>query len=542
VNTSYEYDNNGRLTALEAIKSGQTLKSYAQTFDAAGNITQLTENASLDTYFAYDEINRLTSEDIEGFGEISYAYDHAGNRTDLDNPVTGHTDYTYNEANQLTQTVNGSGTTDFTYNAGGALSGKTIGQDTTSYTYNGLDKLSEVVTPLTTVNYAYDALGRRISRGEGEDTRNIHHSAKSDLEDYETSGAGNLTSASLRGPDGLISQTDYSGSPATSYELYSPHGDLTAATDETGTVNYGARLDAFGNTISGGGSDLGHTGKWQRDGDPATGTIRMGVREYDPELGRFVSQDPLKGSVTDPQQRNRYPYVGNSPLNRYDLKGLSYQQDVSYGDDSTTYTTTTLDGEDSVSTTLNPGAHASGNVANYVMPGVAGISASAASSAASISGSISLGSLASGLAIAASGGLTASVILNALISDLWPTPNYDPHVCTAGEPWGGVHYREDIFYSEGEFDSGAALRDASLGHGNFGVGSATREEADRAGDAWVGPGSRELSNGSGRISADGRRVYRRPALKKNSGKTEANFERKNENGDVESNAHVDITD
>ena len=47
----------------------------------------------------------------------------------------------------------------------------------------------------------------------------------------------------------------------------------------------------------------------------------MGVREYDPGLGRFVSADPLEGDANDPLQRNRYPYVGNDPLSRYDLDG-----------------------------------------------------------------------------------------------------------------------------------------------------------------------------------------------------------------------------
>jgi hypothetical protein len=48
----------------------------------------------------------------------------------------------------------------------------------------------------------------------------------------------------------------------------------------------------------------------------------MGVREYDPALGRFTSADPLMGEPTDPQTRNRYPYAGNNPMTHYDLNGL----------------------------------------------------------------------------------------------------------------------------------------------------------------------------------------------------------------------------
>lgn len=46
------------------------------------------------------------------------------------------------------------------------------------------------------------------------------------------------------------------------------------------------------------------------------------MRDYDPALGRFVSTDPLKGDMTDPQRRNRYGYALNNPLTVYDLSGL----------------------------------------------------------------------------------------------------------------------------------------------------------------------------------------------------------------------------
>jgi hypothetical protein len=59
----------------------------------------------------------------------------------------------------------------------------------------------------------------------------------------------------------------------------------------------------------------------------------MGVREYDPALGRFVSADPLKGDPTDPQQRNRYIYTSNNPLVRYDLNGETWYKPWTWFDD-----------------------------------------------------------------------------------------------------------------------------------------------------------------------------------------------------------------
>ncbi|MGH9203918.1 MAG: RHS repeat domain-containing protein, partial [Vicinamibacterales bacterium] len=53
--------------------------------------------------------------------------------------------------------------------------------------------------------------------------------------------------------------------------------------------------------------------------DSATGLVRMGVRDYDPETGRFTSKDPLffAGGST-----NLYEYSGSDPINRTDPSGL----------------------------------------------------------------------------------------------------------------------------------------------------------------------------------------------------------------------------
>lgn len=162
---------------------------------------------------------------------------------------------------------------------------------------------------------------------------------------------GNLTEAYLRGADGLISQTDYTGqSPATSYDLFNPHGDTSAITDQNGNLTGNYRYDSFGNVISGSPPEDGYSGKWQRETDNSTGLIQMGAREYDPALGRFVSADPLMGEPTDSQQLSRYPYVGNDPLSRYDLSGLYWGESyvdaaVGAGEDYLTGGTSALESD-----------------------------------------------------------------------------------------------------------------------------------------------------------------------------------------------------
>jgi RHS repeat-associated protein len=46
------------------------------------------------------------------------------------------------------------------------------------------------------------------------------------------------------------------------------------------------------------------------------------ARYYVNRFGRFLSADPLSGSVADPQSLNRYAYVENNPINAADPSGL----------------------------------------------------------------------------------------------------------------------------------------------------------------------------------------------------------------------------
>jgi RHS repeat-associated protein len=241
--------------------------------------------------------------------------------------------YSYNAANQLTEVLDqDANVTTFSYNATGALTGKTMGGTGATYSYNGMDKLTEAVTPTGTVNYAYDATGRRITRTKGGNVQNFIYGPGSDRPDYETNYAGELSAATLKGPDGMISLSVYiNGSPSTGYQSYNPHGDTTLITGTEGQTYVDARYDAFGNTLDGFELSYGYTSKWQRIKDDQTLTIRMGVREYDPALGRFTSADPLKGDPNEPQQRNRYTYTSNNPLTRYDLDGRAYTVEDDYG-------------------------------------------------------------------------------------------------------------------------------------------------------------------------------------------------------------------
>jgi RHS repeat-associated protein len=56
--------------------------------------------------------------------------------------------------------------------------------------------------------------------------------------------------------------------------------------------------------------------------DP-TGLVQLGIREYDPGIGRFVSADPVIDHG-DPQQVNGYAYADNSPVTMSDPSGRRF--------------------------------------------------------------------------------------------------------------------------------------------------------------------------------------------------------------------------
>ncbi|WP_091316846.1 RHS repeat domain-containing protein [Amycolatopsis tolypomycina] len=60
--------------------------------------------------------------------------------------------------------------------------------------------------------------------------------------------------------------------------------------------------------------------------DQATGLTHLGARDYDADLGRFVSLD-LITDFFSPQQINGYSYANNSPINFSDPSGLILQMD-----------------------------------------------------------------------------------------------------------------------------------------------------------------------------------------------------------------------
>jgi RHS repeat-associated protein len=192
------------------------------------------------------------------------------------------------------------------------------GSEKTSYEWDELDHLAKAEGPFGTSSYAYDGLERLSERKSGGSTQITHYGDLTDLPTYDVDGEGKTTTSFVQGAHGLVEQRS---GEATSYPLADGHGDITAITGAAGGVESRQTYNPWGAQLSGPGLEMGYLGAWQRRADPASGLIQMGERSYSPSLGGFLSEDPVLGHFGIGASVDRYLYVWDNPLNRYDLNG-----------------------------------------------------------------------------------------------------------------------------------------------------------------------------------------------------------------------------
>ena len=94
-------------------------------------------------------------------------------------------------------------------------------------------------------------------------------------------------------------------------------GSVRVITDESGKVVYKSDYLAFGTRLVEN-EDFDEThGFTGKDYDSDTGLYYYNARWYDPDLGRFISEDP----AADPNNPNLYSYCGNNSVIRSDPSG-----------------------------------------------------------------------------------------------------------------------------------------------------------------------------------------------------------------------------
>ncbi len=293
--------------------SATVLSSFTYGYNTDGLRSSVTEADGSQVSYGYDSLHRLTSEVRTGTNpyNLSYGYDPAGNRLNQVRDGVG-TSYTYDDANRLLT----AGSTTNTWDANGNLLSKTTGGVTTNFAYNFDDQLTSITGP-TNVSFAYDGLTRRVSRTTGGVTTSFFH----DVVRITTEKQGaTLTAHYTYGRD-LLSRDDGTNY---AYYLVDGLGSARQLTDASQAVVSAYVSEGFGSIVAQTGAapnsyKFAATSAYRDDGD--AGLLHVGLRYYDPSVGRFTTADPLLGDGINPQSLNRYLYVTNNPVNLVDPTG-----------------------------------------------------------------------------------------------------------------------------------------------------------------------------------------------------------------------------
>ncbi|MBC3876115.1 hypothetical protein H8K55_21210 [Undibacterium sp. LX15W] len=100
---------------------------------------------------------------------------------------------------------------------------------------------------------------------------------------------------------------------------------MTATTDNSGQLKSETVYDAFGNIVSRSGTSANKFGYTGHQMDQETGLIYFQARYYDPQTGRFITQDPYEGDWNTPLSLHHYLYAYGNPTTYVDLHGYSPQ-------------------------------------------------------------------------------------------------------------------------------------------------------------------------------------------------------------------------
>jgi RHS repeat-associated protein len=233
--------------------------------------------------------------------------------------------YTTNASNEMTANSNAS----YTYDSNGNTLTKTVGPDTTSYTWDYENRLTSVTLPGSggTVTFKYDSFGRRIYKSSSAGTSVFAYDGEADNVVEETDNQGNVLRRYTQGP-----QTDEPlaeiGSGATSYYEQDCLGSVTSLSNVQGSLAQTYSYDSFGKQTAISGSITNPFRYTAREFDSETGIYDFRARYYDPQIGRFESEDPLSTKSDD---LDLYSYVHNSPADETDPCGLGRWYDCGAG-------------------------------------------------------------------------------------------------------------------------------------------------------------------------------------------------------------------
>src|SRR5579883_3407205 len=311
VTTNYAYDNLSRLTSVLHQLAGSTIDGAMYTVYNAGNRTAKTDQrTAVATSYRYDNIYQLLSAMQGATTTENYTYDPVGNRLS-DLTTSG---WSNNTSNELTSRPGVS----YTFDNNGNTLTKADSTGTTTYTWDFENRLTSATLPGAggIVSFKYDPFGHRIYKSSSTGTSIYAYDGDDLIE--ETNASGGVVARYTHTTDKIDEPAAMLRSGATSYYQADGLGSITSLSSTAGALAQTYTFDSFGKQISSSGSLINPFQFTSRELDTETNLYYFRERYYDPQPGRFLSEDPAWFDAGI----NFYTYVRNNPINFTDPSGL----------------------------------------------------------------------------------------------------------------------------------------------------------------------------------------------------------------------------
>jgi len=297
----YDYDQNANVTVIGDETPGRNTGVHSR-------------------WMTYDGLDRLTSAGSCMFGGDCW---HRFTYNALDNltswklaGVKDYAEYVYVQ-NRLANIKNSAGASivGFEYDPQGNLATKN-GQ---TYQFDYGNRLRSVVNK---ENYRYDGHGRRVLAWDVASTQSIlsmYSNAGQVMYQEDYKNGKNQENIYLAGSIIAIRESPHAGGVFAKFQHTDALGSPVAVTNQAGTVIERNDYEPYGAIIGKPTyQGIGYTGHVQ---DGATGLTYMQQRYYDPQVGHFLSVDPVTAYSAPVGLFNRYRYANGNPYKFSDPDG-----------------------------------------------------------------------------------------------------------------------------------------------------------------------------------------------------------------------------
>lgn len=328
IETEYKYGWNNKISELKHFDGEGTIEQYFFRYNESGYRVEIEKkgkylgNVGGKYQYIYDISGRLV-EVVKDYKSIrKYQYDIRGNRIGkIEEGIL--TSYKYNTLNQLIEIESEHQHCQYKYDKRGNLI-EIIENETILYrfNFNMLNQLTEIYDKKgKKCSYTYNALGFRVSSWERNDEINSSEKEKNFYFDIERD-SNNLLRIEGDGDSNYIWDDGIVGISSGMKSKIFLRDNLESPiylTEKNGRITEKYTYDEFGNTKKSEKQLFGFTGYIFED---IPGMYFAQSREYNSDLGRFMSVDYYKGNIYAPVTLNEYVYCMNNPIMLVDRNGL----------------------------------------------------------------------------------------------------------------------------------------------------------------------------------------------------------------------------